>query len=215
MEANRLLRLPVAIRASLRSRPSITSLSIPLRTFSHSAYKFADAESVRPPNTSARTTTLSDLTATFRETANANSFSSQPLSQPLTRRADNSHHLHVFASKHNTHITLTDQKRNPIISVSCGNLGFRKSTRGTYDASYQLGSYVLNRIAQTPKLMSTGAAPIESLELILRGYGPGREATTKLLLGSEGVALRSKIVKVTDATRLKFGGTRSKKPRRL
>jgi small subunit ribosomal protein S11 len=56
---------------------------------------------------------------------------------------------------------------------------------------------------------------IEKLELILRGYGPGRDTITKLLLGNEGMMLRPRIVKVTDATRLKFGGTRSKKPRRL
>jgi small subunit ribosomal protein S11 len=51
--------------------------------------------------------------------------------------------------------------------------------------------------------------------VFLRGFGAGREAVTKALLGLEGAALRGKIVKVSDATRLKFGGTRSKKPRRL
>jgi small subunit ribosomal protein S11 len=56
---------------------------------------------------------------------------------------------------------------------------------------------------------------IEQLEVFLRGFGAGREAVTKALLGLEGAALRRKIVKVSDATRLKFGGTRSKKPRRL
>jgi small subunit ribosomal protein S11 len=56
---------------------------------------------------------------------------------------------------------------------------------------------------------------INALELILRDFGPGREAITKILLGNEGAELRKRIVKVTDATRLKFGGTRSPKPRRL
>jgi small subunit ribosomal protein S11 len=56
---------------------------------------------------------------------------------------------------------------------------------------------------------------IEKLEVVLRGFGAGREAVTKALLGSEGRFLRGKIIKVADATRLKFGGTRSKKPRRL
>jgi len=56
---------------------------------------------------------------------------------------------------------------------------------------------------------------IEKLELILRGFGDGREAIKKILLGSEGMLVRPRIVRVTDATRLKFGGTRSKKPRRL
>jgi len=56
---------------------------------------------------------------------------------------------------------------------------------------------------------------IHALELVLRGFGAGREAVTKALMGTEGRLLRGKVVKVTDATRLKFGGTRSKKPRRL
>lgn len=58
-------------------------------------------------------------------------------------------------------------------------------------------------------------AQIKQLEVVLRGFGAGREAVTKALLGLEGKHLRHKIVKVADATRLKFGGTRSKKPRRL
>lgn len=58
-------------------------------------------------------------------------------------------------------------------------------------------------------------AQIKQLEVVLRGFGAGREAVTKALLGLEGKNVRHKIVKVADATRLKFGGTRSKKPRRL
>ena len=56
---------------------------------------------------------------------------------------------------------------------------------------------------------------IRQLEVVLRDFGPGREAVTKILLGGEGKALRGRIVRVMDATRLKFGGTRSQKPRRL
>lgn len=58
-------------------------------------------------------------------------------------------------------------------------------------------------------------AQVKKLEVVLRGFGAGREACTKALLGAEGRFLRDKIVKVADATRLKFGGTRGKKPRRL
>lgn len=56
---------------------------------------------------------------------------------------------------------------------------------------------------------------IQALELVLRDFGPGREAVTKILMGQEGTALRGRIVRVMDATRLKFGGTRSPRPRRL
>lgn len=120
------------------------------------------------------------------------------------------HRLHVYSTKHNCHITLSNGKRQPLISVAAGNIGFRKAARGTYDAAYQLGAYVMGRIQQQGLLKD-----IHALELILRDYGPGREAFTKILMGNEGRAIRGTVVRVMDATRLKFGGTRSKKPRRL
>ena len=53
------------------------------------------------------------------------------------------------------------------------------------------------------------------IEVVLRGFGPGREAFQKAILGSEGNQIKPLIVKVTDATRLKFGGCRSPAVRRL
>ncbi|KAF2276023.1 translational machinery component [Westerdykella ornata] len=120
------------------------------------------------------------------------------------------HHLHIYAHKHNTHITLTKPNRDPLISVSCGNIGFRKAGRGTYDAAYQLAAFVMNRIRDLGLLPQ-----IKQLELVYRGFGPGREAVTKAILGSEGSKIRPLVTKLADSTRLKFGGTRSKKPRRL
>ena len=53
------------------------------------------------------------------------------------------------------------------------------------------------------------------IEVVLRGYGPGREAFQKALLGQEGRDINQLVSKVTDGTRLKFGGTRSPAVRRL
>ncbi|KAF2018968.1 translational machinery component [Aaosphaeria arxii CBS 175.79] len=123
---------------------------------------------------------------------------------------DDRHHLHIYAHKHNTHITLTKPNRDALISVSCGNIGFRKSGRGSYDAAYQLAAFVMSRI------QDKGLLPqIKKLELVYRGFGPGREAVTKAILGSEGRKIRPLVCRLSDSTRLKFGGTRSKKPRRL
>ncbi|EGE06405.1 VPS9 domain-containing protein [Trichophyton equinum CBS 127.97] len=85
-----------------------------------------------------------------------------------------------------------------------GNIGFRKGHRGDYDAAHQLAVYVMGKIQERGFLMQ-----INGLEVILRGFGPGREAFTKVLLGKEGKVLRERIVRVSDSTRLKFGGTRS------
>src|SRR5438552_458944 len=40
--------------------------------------------------------------------------------------ASEPYHFHVYAHKHNTHVTVTKPNRQSIISVSCGNLGFSK-----------------------------------------------------------------------------------------
>lgn len=144
------------------------------------------------------------------------------------------HKLHVYATKHNTHITFVQPARpasqtassgisgtsasasdlkkqiDVLISLSTGNLGFRKAGRGSYDAGYQLGAFVMKQIQEKGMLRD-----VHKLEVVLRGFGAGREAVSKILLGSEGAALRRRITSVVDATRLKQGGPRSKKPRRL
>lgn len=130
------------------------------------------------------------------------------------------HRLHVYATKHNTHITFTQPPRkdpaNPgkevdvLMSLSAGNIGFKKAGRGSYDAGYQLAAFVLKQIQERGLLRD-----LYDLEVVLRGFGKGREAVTKALLGSEGYLVRNKIKSVKDATRLKFGGSRSPKPRRL
>ena len=131
---------------------------------------------------------------------------------------DKAHRLHIYSTKHNCRITLTRGNRDTLISVSAGNIGFRKAQRGTYDAAYQLGTFVMGRINNqgllSPEYPGKGG-PIKELEVVLRDFGPGREAVTKILMGAEGKALRSRVSRVMDSTRLKFGGTRSKKPRRL
>lgn len=119
-------------------------------------------------------------------------------------------HFHIYAHKHNAHITVTKPNRGAIISKSTGDIGFRKSKRGTYDAAYQLTAYVIDKLHQ-----GNWHKNITQMEVVLRGFGAGRDAATKVLLGTEGRMLRNKIVKVSDSTRLKFGGTRSPKPRRL
>lgn len=120
------------------------------------------------------------------------------------------YHFHIYSHRHNCHVTVTKPNRDAILSLSNGNLGFKKSQRKHYDSAYQLGAYVIDKLQQ-----QGWHNKIERLEVSLRGFGPGREAVTKVLLGNEGRLLRDKIVKVSDSTRLKFGGTRSPKPRRL
>ncbi|KAI5807010.1 hypothetical protein EDC01DRAFT_637817 [Geopyxis carbonaria] len=184
------------------------------------------SNSATPPSGAPRTTGFGSLLATLRAptstsspTTTSSSSSTPPsagTASPLsmdeilapTITADDDYHLHVYAHKHNTHITFTRPDRGAIVSLSAGNIGFTKSHRGTYDAAYQLATNVFKKIEELR------VAP-RSLEVVMRGFGQGREAVMGALLGQEGRYLRDRVTRVTDSTRLKFGGTRSKKPRRL
>ena len=120
------------------------------------------------------------------------------------------HHLHVFSHKHNTMITLTRPNGNPLMSLGCGQIGFRKAGRSGFDPAYQLSSHVMSQIQERGYLLE-----IKRLEIVYRGFGKGRDAFTKVLLGNEGRNIRGLVSRVTDSTRVKFGGTRSRKVRRL
>ncbi|KAL2066850.1 hypothetical protein VTL71DRAFT_1274 [Oculimacula yallundae] len=164
------------------------------------------------------------------ESYSASNFSSDGSGNLVAREGehvDTAWQLHIYAHRHNVHITLVRPpnwfhpqtgKRYPekgdnrtiALSLAAGNLGFRHAGRKHYDSAFQLASYVMSRMQE-----SGISSWISELEVFMRGFGAGREAVTKALLGTEGRALRGKIVKVTDATRVKFGGSRSKKPRRL
>jgi len=164
----------------------------------------------------------------------AQSAQSEAATRPATKvSADEPYHINVYAHKHNTHITFTEPSRNPIISLSCGNIGLRKSQRSTYDAAFQLAAYTFRKMAEKQwklggkkmthaeyKTLASIRKPGaihggNGIEIIMRGYGPGREAFQKALLGTEGRMIKPLITKVTDGTRLKFGGTRSPNVRRL
>jgi small subunit ribosomal protein S11 len=150
------------------------------------------------------------------------------------RQGEDAHRFHVYATKHNTHITLVqpprpasetaslrlagaksnaaDRKKmvDTLISLSAGNIGFKKAGRGSYDAGFQLAAFVLRQMTEKGMMRN-----MRGLQVVLRGFGAGREAVTKALLGSEGRIVRKQITSVVDATRLKQGGPRGKKPRRL
>ncbi|KAI4947631.1 hypothetical protein J4E91_006451 [Alternaria rosae] len=218
MASNTTLQTFRSLTCSIRSSCRHTQ---PLRPFSHSTQVLAAAPPFvrKKPESKSLDQLLSNVDENFNN-AGTNPYPGiipgqnklDPFKNLASREwdEDDKHKLHVYATKHNTHLCLTQPNRNPLISVSCGNIGFRKAGRGTYDAAYQLAAFLMNRI------QDKGLLPqIQKLELVYRGFGAGREAVTKAILGAEGKRIRPLIVKLADSTRLKFGGTRSKKPRRL
>lgn len=131
-------------------------------------------------------------------------------SRPFDKYADPLYQLSVYSTRHNTHITLSRPNHDVIFALTAGNLGFRKAARGTYDAAYQLATYALRRIHDKALLDETAR-----VALVFRGFGTGKTAVVKALMGTEGKEVRERVVRVAEKTRLKFGGARSPAPRRL
>ncbi|KAH8629368.1 hypothetical protein IG631_16625 [Alternaria alternata] len=216
MASNTTLRTFRSLTCTIRASCQHTQ---PLRPFSHSTRALNASSTDRNKPSLSMDSLLGNVSRNFKNAGpdhfgniipNADGTPGFKNLAPREWEEDDKHKLHVYATKHNTHLCLTQPNRNPLISVSCGNIGFRKAGRGSYDAAYQLAAFLMNRI------QDKGLLPqIQKLELIYRGFGPGREAVTKAILGSEGKRIRPLIVKLADSTRLKFGGVRSKKPRRL
>ncbi|KAK1834869.1 hypothetical protein QBC39DRAFT_343110 [Podospora conica] len=203
------------------SKPQHATTPIPspwARLFSHSARKSADPDSTGGNSNAANVNVMDALSRTLKSIDGGQPQGGTPVNwdmygdgmTPVPEVPDEPYHFHIYATKRNCHVTVTKPNRDAIISLSCGNLGFRKSQRKQYDAAYQLGAYVVDKMHQTGLVKE-----IQKMEVILRDFGPGREAVVKVLLGNEGKYLRPKIIRVADATRLKFGGTRSPKPRRI
>ncbi|GEQ67485.1 hypothetical protein JCM33374_g1150 [Metschnikowia sp. JCM 33374] len=96
------------------------------------------------------------------------------------------------------------------LHYSAGMLGFRKSNRAEYEAAYQVSTRLFKAIEEKNLL-----GPNDKVEVVLKDFGKGREAFSSALQGKEGAFIRPHIARVTDNTKLKFGGARSKKLRRL
>jgi small subunit ribosomal protein S11 len=119
--------------------------------------------------------------------------------------------LHVFSSKNNTITTFTKPNGDPISWSSAGSCGFRKSQRSGYEAGYQCAVKMFQKIEDYMRVTEHAF----NLELLFKGFGQGRDALQKALLTVEGENIRNLIIRLTDRTPIKIGGTRAKKARRL
>lgn len=96
------------------------------------------------------------------------------------------------------------------VHISAGQLGFRKAQRAEYEAGYQVSAKMFKTIEERNMI-----GPNDKVELILKDFGKGREAFLAALQGKEGSSIKSNIVRISDDTKLRFGGSRPKKLRRL
>ena len=108
---------------------------------------------------------------------------------------------HVYASFNNTIITITDRQGNALSWATSGGAGFKGSRKSTPFAA-QVAAETAGRTAQE--------FGIKTLEVRIKGPGPGRESSVRALN-----ALGIKISSISDITPVPHNGCRPPKRRRI
>ena len=108
---------------------------------------------------------------------------------------------HVHASFNNTIITITDRQGNALSWATAGGAGFKGSRKSTPFAA-QVAAESAGRVAQE--------YGIKTLEVRIKGPGPGRESSVRALN-----ALGIKISSISDITPVPHNGCRPPKRRRI
>jgi small subunit ribosomal protein S11 len=108
---------------------------------------------------------------------------------------------HVHASFNNTIITITDRQGNALSWATSGGAGFKGSRKSTPFAA-QVAAETAGKVA-----IEYG---IKTLEVRIKGPGPGRESSVRALN-----ALGIKISSIADITPIPHNGCRPPKRRRI
>ncbi len=117
------------------------------------------------------------------------------------KRQMSSAQVHVYATFNNTIITVTDQQGNAVCWGSAGSAGFKGSRKSTPFAA---------RLATEQVMKTAQGFGIQEVDIIIKGPGPGREATIRAIQ-SLGITVKS----IEDVTPVPHNGCRPPKRRRV
>ena len=109
--------------------------------------------------------------------------------------------VHVHASFNNPIITITDRQGNALTWATSGGAGFKGSRKSTPFAA-QVAAEAAGKVAQE--------YGIKTLEVKIKGPGPGRESAVRALNN-----LGIRITQIQDITPIPHNGCRPPKRRRI
>lgn len=108
----------------------------------------------------------------------------------------------VNAGFNNTIVTIADEKGNTLAWASSGGSGFRGSKKSTPYAA---------QVAAENAMAKLSDVGIQTMEIIVKGLGPGRDQALRGLQMNNSV----NIISITDKTSIPHGGCRQRKARRV
>lgn len=123
------------------------------------------------------------------------------INKATTERKYGNGRVYVTATFNNTLVTLTDSLGNTLAWGTSGGAGFKGARKATPFAAIS----AMEQVSQKAKALG-----ITSVELYIKGPGPGRDATVKALRGG-GI----NITMIADVTPIPHNGPRPKKRRRV
>ncbi|KAG8929959.1 hypothetical protein FRC03_001263 [Tulasnella sp. 419] len=141
---------------------------------------------------------------------------------PSPRSTRREYFLHVHASPNNTMLHFTDGQGQTLKNgiITAGQFGFTNAQRNTFDAGHQCAVKMLRRIEEEAQLLtSTTPGGLQTINMdinmVFQGRGQGKDAIFQALMTAEGDVVRPLIRQMEDRTKIKIGGTRAMKKRRL
>ncbi|MBA3660782.1 MAG: 30S ribosomal protein S11 [Gammaproteobacteria bacterium] len=109
---------------------------------------------------------------------------------------------HIDSSFNNTIVTMTDVQGNAVCWASAASCGYRGSRKST--------PYAAGEAAQKVGSLAVENFGMKSVDVRVRGPGPGRESAIRAL-----AAVGLKVKSITDVTGIPFNGCRAPKKRRV
>ncbi len=110
--------------------------------------------------------------------------------------------IYITATFNNTLVTVTDEKGNPIVVNSTGMHGFSGTRKSTPHAAT-----VATEAAMQKAMNDYG---LRKADVFVKGIGPGREASLRVIKGSD-----VDVERIIDVTPIPHNGVRPPKIRRV